>query len=52
VPLDFSVLYVRELERLRRVFTLAPPDVLRRDTVEAAKITWITACSLAAGFVR
>ena len=37
VPLDFSVLYVRELERLRRVFTLAPPDVLRRDTVEAAK---------------
>jgi aromatic-L-amino-acid decarboxylase len=37
VPLDFSVLYVRELERLRRVFTLAPPDVLRRDTVEATK---------------
>lgn len=37
MPLDFSVLYVRELERLRRVFTLAPPDVLRRDTVEAAK---------------
>ena len=37
VPLDFSVLYVHELERLRRVFTLAPPDVLRRDTVEAAK---------------
>src|SRR5437899_6488789 len=34
VPLDFSVLYVRELERLRRVFTLTPPDVLRRDTVE------------------
>jgi aromatic-L-amino-acid decarboxylase len=37
VPLDFSVLYVRDLERLRRVFTLAPPEVLRRDTVEAAK---------------
>jgi aromatic-L-amino-acid/L-tryptophan decarboxylase len=37
VPLDFSVLYVHELERLRRVFTLTPPDVLRRDTVEAAK---------------
>src|SRR6266481_783705 len=37
VPLDFSVLYVRELERLRRVFTLTPPDVLRRDTVEATK---------------
>jgi aromatic-L-amino-acid decarboxylase len=31
------VLYVRDLERLRRVFTLAPPDVLRRDTVEATK---------------
>ena len=37
VPLDFSVLYVRDLERLRRVFTLAPPDVLRRDTVEATR---------------
>ncbi|HEU5246114.1 MAG TPA: pyridoxal-dependent decarboxylase [Candidatus Udaeobacter sp.] len=37
VPLDFSVLYVRDLERLRRVFTLVPPDVLRRDTVEATK---------------
>jgi aromatic-L-amino-acid/L-tryptophan decarboxylase len=37
VPLDFSVLYVRDLERLRRVFTLAPPDVLRRDTVKATK---------------
>ena len=24
VPLDFSVLYVRDLERLRRVFTLVP----------------------------
>src|SRR5262249_23082302 len=29
VPLDFSVLYVRDLDRLQRVFTLAPPDVLR-----------------------
>jgi aromatic-L-amino-acid decarboxylase len=37
VPLDFSVLYVRDLERLQRVFTLAPPDVLRADTVEAVK---------------
>ncbi len=37
VPLDFSVLYMCDLERLRRVFTLAPPDVLRGDTVEATK---------------
>jgi aromatic-L-amino-acid decarboxylase len=37
VPLDFSVLFVRDLERLRRVFSLTPPDVLRRDTVEATK---------------
>jgi aromatic-L-amino-acid/L-tryptophan decarboxylase len=37
VPLDFSVLFVRDLERLRCVFSLAPPDVLRRDTVEATK---------------
>jgi aromatic-L-amino-acid decarboxylase len=37
VPLDFSVLYVRDLERLQRVFTLAPPDVLRADTVDAVK---------------
>ena len=34
VPLDFSVLYVRDLERLRRVFTLVP-EYLRGDTVEA-----------------
>src|SRR5438093_154628 len=34
VPLDFSVLYVRNLERLRRVFTLVP-EYLRGDTVEA-----------------
>ena len=33
VPLDFSVLYVRDLERLRRVFTLVP-EVLRGDTIE------------------
>ncbi len=33
VPLDFSVLYVRNLERLRRVFTLVP-EVLRGDTIE------------------
>ena len=36
VPLDFSVLYVRNLERLRRVFTLIP-EYLRGDTVEAQK---------------
>ena len=36
VPLDFSVLYVRNLERLRRVFTLVP-EYLRGDTVEAQK---------------
>jgi aromatic-L-amino-acid/L-tryptophan decarboxylase len=36
VPLDFSVLYVRGLERLRQVFTLVP-EYLRGDTVEAEK---------------
>jgi aromatic-L-amino-acid/L-tryptophan decarboxylase len=36
VPLDFSVLYVRGLERLRRVFTLVP-EYLQGDTVEAQK---------------
>src|SRR6266446_2228098 len=36
VPLDFSVLYVRGLERLRRVFALVP-EYLRGDTVEAEK---------------
>jgi len=36
VPLDFSVLYVRNLERLRNVFTLVP-EYLRGDTVEAQK---------------
>src|SRR5947209_9537704 len=36
VPLDFSVLYVRDLERLRRVFTLVP-EYLSGDTVEAQK---------------
>src|SRR5216117_2997295 len=36
VPLDFSVLYVRDLERLRRVFTLIP-EVLRGDTIEGEK---------------
>lgn len=36
VPLDFSVLYVRGLERLRRVFSLVP-EYLRGDTVEAEK---------------
>jgi aromatic-L-amino-acid decarboxylase len=36
VPLDFSVLYVRDLDRLRRVFTLVP-EYLRGDTVEVEK---------------
>src|SRR6266699_1573551 len=36
VPLDFSVLYVRDAERLRRVFTLVL-GVLRGDTVEGEK---------------
>ena len=34
VPFDFSALYVRDLERLRRVFTLVP-DYLRGDAPEA-----------------
>jgi aromatic-L-amino-acid decarboxylase len=36
VPLDFSVLYVRDIERLRRVFTLVP-EYLRGDTLEPQK---------------
>src|ERR1700730_9378126 len=36
VPLDFSILYVHDLERLRRVFTLVP-EYLRGDTIEAEK---------------
>jgi aromatic-L-amino-acid decarboxylase len=36
VPLDFSVLYVRDVEGLRRVFSLVP-EYLRGDTVEAEK---------------
>jgi len=36
VPLDFSVLYVRDLGRLQRVFSLVP-EYLRGDTVEAEK---------------
>ncbi|HEX4708183.1 MAG TPA: pyridoxal-dependent decarboxylase, partial [Candidatus Udaeobacter sp.] len=36
VPLDFSVLYVRDMERLRRVFTLVP-EYLRGDTLEPQK---------------
>jgi len=34
--LDFSVLYVRNIERLRKVFTLVP-EYLRGDTIEAEK---------------
>lgn len=36
VPLDFSVLYVRDIERLRRVFSLVP-EYLRGDTVETER---------------
>ena len=36
VQFDFSVLYVRDLERLRRVFTLVP-EYLVGDTLEAEK---------------
>ena len=36
VPLDFSILYVSNLERLRRVFALVP-EYLRGDTIEAEK---------------
>ena len=36
VPFDFSVLYVRDLERLRRVFTLVP-EYLQGDTLPAEK---------------
>jgi aromatic-L-amino-acid/L-tryptophan decarboxylase len=36
VPFDFSVLYVRRLDRLRRVFSLVP-EYLRGDTIEAEK---------------
>lgn len=36
VPLDFSVLYVRDLERLRRVFALVP-EYLRGATIEEEK---------------
>ncbi|MBV9007645.1 MAG: aminotransferase class I/II-fold pyridoxal phosphate-dependent enzyme [Verrucomicrobia bacterium] len=36
VPFDFSVLYLRDLERLRRVFTLVP-EYLRGDTEEAER---------------
>ncbi len=36
VPFDFSVLFMREIERLRRVFTLVP-EYLRGDTEEAER---------------
>jgi aromatic-L-amino-acid decarboxylase len=36
VPFDFSVLYVRKIERLRRVFALVP-DYLRGDTIDAER---------------
>src|SRR4029077_275422 len=36
VPLDFSVLYVRDIERLRRVFSLVP-EYLRGDTIETER---------------
>ncbi len=36
VPFDFSVLFVRDIERLRRLFTLVP-EYLRGDTEEAER---------------
>jgi aromatic-L-amino-acid/L-tryptophan decarboxylase len=36
VPLDFSVLYVRDIERLRRVFSLVP-EYLRGDSLETER---------------
>jgi aromatic-L-amino-acid decarboxylase len=36
VPLDFSVLYIRDIERLRRVFTLVP-EYLQGDTMAEEK---------------
>src|SRR5205085_745291 len=36
VPFEFSVLYVRDLARLRRVFTLVP-EYLRGDTLDAER---------------
>src|SRR6478609_289014 len=36
VPLDFSVLYVRDIERLRRVFSLVP-EYLQGDTIETER---------------
>ena len=36
VPLDFSALYVRDIERLRRVFSLVP-EYLRGDTLESER---------------
>src|SRR6476660_8173491 len=36
VPLDFSILYVRDIERLRRVFSLVP-EYLRGDTIETER---------------
>jgi aromatic-L-amino-acid decarboxylase len=39
VPFDFSVLYLREIERLRRVFTLVP-EYLRGDA-EGAEINYM-----------
>ena len=35
VPLDFSALYVRDIERLRRLFTLVPEYLHLRDPVGA-----------------
>ena len=51
VPLDFSVLYVRGLERLRHVFTLVPKSSAATLS-KAKRTTWITASSLAAGSAR
>ena len=45
VPLDFSVLYVRDLERLRRVFSSGAGIFARRQRPARISITWITASS-------
>ena len=52
VPLDFSILYVRDLERLRRVFTLVPEYLRRATPSQSKKITWTTASSSADVFAR
>ena len=51
VPLDFSVLYVRDLERLRRVFTSCR-SICAATPSRRKRTTWITASSSAADSAR